>query len=161
MTIYGTPCGTPLNATGFQGTQPGNAVQATLSPVNPGVGLFPPNSNNASGDSVMAAASRGALPLNAEGSGYGVTSSAGVGAVAGGSGGRTILNALSDGDRNGTNGQVGVDTLNSDLNGGNSIGAGGTNQTEGPSSGISSVASTQQPTNTLTLQGPASPIYGG
>lgn len=158
MTIYGTPGGTPLNNTGFQGTQPGNAVQATLSPVNPGVGLFPPNSNNASGDSVLASASRGTLPLNVEGSGYGVTSAAGA---VPGSGGRTMLNALADGDRNGTNGQVGVDSLNSDLNGGNSLGAGGTNQTEGPSSGVSSIASTQQPVNTLALQGGATPIYGG
>ena len=159
MTVYGTPGGTPLNQTGgFQGTQPGNPVQATLSPVNPGVGLFPPNSNNASGDSLLAAASRGAAPLNVQGSGYGVTSASGTGT---GAGGRTLLNALSDGDRNGTNAQVGVDSLNSDANGGNSLGAGGANQTEGPSSGVSSIASTQQPVNTLTLQGGATPIYGG
>jgi hypothetical protein len=64
MTIYGTPGGTPLNTTPFQGTQPENAVQATVQPFNPGVGLFPPNSNNLSGDSVQAAVSRGALPIN-------------------------------------------------------------------------------------------------
>jgi hypothetical protein len=158
LTIFGTPYGTSLNATGFQGTQPGNAVQASLQVVSPGVGLFPPNSNNASGDSVLASASRATLPLNAQGSGYGVTSAAGTGA---GSGGRTMLNALSDGDRNGTNAQVGVDSLNSDANGGQSLGAGGANQTEGPSSGVSSVASTQQPVNTLALQGGAVPIFGG
>jgi hypothetical protein len=159
MTIYGTPAGTPLNqAGGFQGTQPGNPVQATLSPVNPGVGLFPPNSNNASGDSVLAAMSRAALPLNVQGSGYGVTSAAGTGT---GAGGRTMAEALSIGDRNGSGTQVGVDSLNSDLNGSGSLGAGGSNQTEGPTSGEGSQASTQQPVNTLTLQGGASPIYGG
>jgi hypothetical protein len=160
MTIYGAPGGTPLNYTGFQGTQPGNAAQATLQPVNPGVGLFPPNANNASGDSLLASASRGATPLNAQGTGYGATSQSGAGT---GAGGRTFLHALSDGDRNGTGGQTGVgDTLNSDANGGQSLGAGGANQTEGPSSGASFQASTQQPTNTLVFQGGvATPIYGG
>jgi hypothetical protein len=159
MTMYGSPYGTTLNNTGFQGTQPGNPVQATLSPVNPGVGLFPPNSNNASGDTVMASASRATLPLNAQGSGYGVTSQAGAGP--GASGGRTMAEALSVGDRNGTGTQVGGDTLNSDLNGGQSLGAGGANQTEGPTSGEASQAATTQAINTLTLQGGASPVYGG
>jgi hypothetical protein len=159
MTQYGTPYGTPLNSTGFQGTQPGNPVQSTLQPVNPGVGLFPPNSNNASGDTVLASASRAALPLNAQGSGYGVTSQAGAGP--GANGGRTIAEALSIGDRNGAGTQVGGDTLNSDLNGGQSLGAGGANQTEGPTSGEASQAATTQPINTLTLQGGAAPIFGG
>jgi hypothetical protein len=106
---------------------------------------------------VLASASRATLPLNLQGSGYGLTSQAGAGT---GSGGRTVAEALSIGDRNGTNGQVGVDTLNSDLNGGNSFGAGGANQTEGPSSGVSSQASTQQPVNTFT-QPAATPVYGG
>jgi hypothetical protein len=158
MTIFGTPMGTVLNSTGFQGTTPGNAVQATLSPVNPGVGLFPPNSNNASGDSVLASASRATLPLNLQGSGYGVTSqaAAGPGAV----GGRTVADALASGDRNGSGMQAGVDTLNSDLNGGNSLGAGGSNQTEGPTSGEGSQASTQQPMNTFT-QPTSTPVFGG
>jgi hypothetical protein len=158
MTTYGTPYGTTLNSSGFQGTQPGNPVQATLSPVNPGVGMFPPNSNNASGDSVLASASRGTLPLNAQGTGYGLTSQAGSFAVAGG---RTIAEALSIGDRNGSGMQVGVDSLNSDANGGNSLGAGGANQTEGPTSGEGSQASTQQPVNTLTLAATPSAVYGG
>jgi hypothetical protein len=132
-------------------------VQATLQPVIPGVGLFPPNSNNASGDSLLAAVSRGAIPANLEGSGYGATSNAGAGT---GSGGRTVLNALSDGDRNGYGSSVGVDSLNSDANGGQSFGAGGANQTEGPTSGISSLASAQQPTNTFT-QPASTPVYGG
>lgn len=159
MTIYGTPGSTPLNMNPFQGTQPGSPVGATLSPVNPGVGMFPPNSNNASGDSVMASASRATLPLNVQGTGYGITMQAGVGP--GGAGGRTILHALADGDRNGYGASVGVDSLNSDANGGNSLGAGGANQTEGPTSGVSTVASTQQPVNTLVIQGGAVPIFGG
>jgi hypothetical protein len=157
MTIYGTPGSSPLNYTGFQGTQPGNPVQATLSPVNPGVGLFPPNSNNASGDSVLASASRATLPLNAQGSGYGVTSQSGAGT---GNGGRTVADALASGDRNGSGMQVGVDSLNSDANGGNSFGAGGANQTEGPTSGEGSQASTQQPMNTFT-QPASTPVFGG
>ncbi len=49
MTIFGTPGGTPLNTSFFQGTAPGNAVQAALQVVQPGVGMFPPGSNNNSG----------------------------------------------------------------------------------------------------------------
>jgi hypothetical protein len=157
MTIYGTPAGTPLNNTGFQGTQPGNVVQATLQVVNPGVGMFPPGSNNASGDTVLASASRATLPLNLQGSGYGVTSQSGAGT---GNGGRTVADALASGDRNGTGTQTGVDSLNSDLNGSGSLGAGGANQTEGPTSGEASQASTQQPMNTFT-QPSAVTVYGG
>jgi hypothetical protein len=158
MTIYGTPGSTPANMNPFQGTQPGSPVQATLQPVNPGVGLFPPNSNNASGDSVLASISRGTLPINAFVTGSGLTSSVGAGT---GSGGKTVANSLSDGDRNGYGSSVGVDSLNSDLNGQGSLGAGGSNQTEGPTSGVSSQASTQQPVNTLTLATTPAVTYGG
>lgn len=159
MTIYSTPGSTPANMNPFQGTQPGSPVGATLQPVNPGVGMFPPNSNNYSGDSVLAAASRGAAPLNAQMTGVGLTAQQGQGT---GSGGRTILDALSDGGRNGTGGQAGVvDTLNSDLNGGQSLGSGGQNQTEGPTSGQSSQASTQQPAASVTYNGGSTPVYGG
>lgn len=158
MTIYGTPGGTPANMSPFQGTQPGGAVQATLQPVNPGVGLFPPNSNNASGDTVLAAVSRAALPINVQGSGYGATSAS---AASTGNGGRTVLDALSNGERNGTGIQTGInDSMNSDSNGSGSLGAGGANQTEGPTSGTGSQASTQQPMNTFT-QPAAVPVYGG
>lgn len=75
MTIYGTPAGTPLNNTGFQGTQPGNPVQSTLQPVLPGVGCFPPNSNANSGDTLLAAASRGAVPANVNITNFGVPGS--------------------------------------------------------------------------------------
>jgi hypothetical protein len=64
MTIYGTPGGTPLNTTGFQGTQPGNAVGATLPGLPQQPGLFPPNSNNQGGGSALDAMSRGTLPAN-------------------------------------------------------------------------------------------------
>lgn len=157
MTIYGTPGGTVANMQPFQGTTPGNVIGATLQVVNPGVGMFPPNSNNASGDTVIASASRGALPLNLQGSGYGVTSSSGAGT---GNGGRTVADALASGDRNGAGTQAGVDSLNSDSNGSGSLGAGGANQTEGPTSGEASQASTQQPMNTFT-QPTAVAVYGG
>ncbi len=158
MTIYGTPGGTPLNTSPFQGTAPGIPGQPVLQPTNPGVGLFPPNSNNASGDTVMAAASRGAVPANVQVSGVGLTSAQGTGV---GAGGRVLLESLSKGGENGTNAQNGMDTMNSDLNGGNSFGAGGANQTEAPSSGQSSQLSTPNPSNTLTLQASPTVIYGG
>jgi len=65
MALFGTPGGTPLNTTPFQGTAPGNPAQATIQPFLPGVGLFPPNSNNLSGDSIQAACARAAFPANA------------------------------------------------------------------------------------------------
>ncbi len=65
MTLYQTPGGTPLNTQGgFQGTTPGNPGAVPIQSPSPGVGLFPPNSNNASGDSNLAAQSRAALPAN-------------------------------------------------------------------------------------------------
>jgi hypothetical protein len=77
MTIYGSPGSTPLNTPPFQGTTPGNPVGATLQPVQPGVGFFPPGSNNSSGDTIQAAASRAALPMNAliSNEGVGITNS--------------------------------------------------------------------------------------
>ena len=65
MTLYTTPGGTPLNTQGgFQGTAPGNPGAVPIQAPSPGVGMFPPNSNNASGDSTLAAQSRAALPAN-------------------------------------------------------------------------------------------------
>jgi hypothetical protein len=159
MTIYGTPGGTPLNNTGFQGTQPGNNVQATLQVVQPGVGMFPPNADNRSGDTVLASISRGNAPANVEVTGFGVTSSAGTVSA---SGGRPLLEAMSKGGENGTGLQAGADYMNSDSNGSGSLGAGGANQTEGPTSGQSSQVATPQPSSTLTLQGGNSaPVYVG
>jgi hypothetical protein len=158
MTIYGTPGGTPLNTSPFQGTAPGNAVQATLQISNPGVGMFPPNADNRSGDTVLASVSRGTAPANVEVTGFGLTSLAGI--VSAG-GGRVLLEALSKGGENGTGLQAGADYMNSDSNGSGSLGAGGANQTEGPTSGQSSQIATPQPSTTLTLQGGAVPVYGG
>ena len=142
MTIYGTPGGTPLNKTGFQGTQPGNAVQTTLQPVNPGVGMFPPNSNSQSGDTALAAQSRGAQIGNQ------IVSNAGRTA----SGGRTLVESMGRAGEVGYNGSAGgYDSLNSDANGGSGPGAGQSNQTEGPSSGQSSLVEGAAPANAPTL----------
>jgi hypothetical protein len=127
MTIYGNPGGTPLNNTGFQGTQPGNPVQATLQVVNPGVGLFPPNSNNNSGDSIMASISRGACPAGVLMSGLGVS----------GSGNKPVLSALSGAGQRGTGAGFVANggSANDGSAGGNSFGAGGLNQTNTPGAG--------------------------
>jgi hypothetical protein len=133
-------------------------VQNTLSPAHPAVGLFPPGADTRGGDTLLAASCRTALPLNVYVSGYGVTSAAGSGI---GVGGRTVLEGLSKGGENGTSVQAGADYMNSDLNGGQSFGAGGANQTEGPSSGQSSQVAAQQPSTTVTLQDGPARIYGG
>lgn len=151
MTIFGTPGGTPSNTTFFQGTQPGNAVGATLIPVQTGVGLFVPGSNTSSGDTVLAAVSRGAMPINALLTNSGTKDS---------TLGRTIASAMSEGERNGHATSLGVDMMNSDANGGNSFGAGGANQTEGPSSGTASQASGANQSAAVTLGSPVVQ-YGG
>ena len=98
MTIYGTPGGTPLNTTPFQGTAPGNAAQATMQPVNPGVGLFPPNSNNLSGDSVAASQSRAAIPANTyitnEGVGNNITLNSALGTGSDGGNQQSAANGI-------------------------------------------------------------------
>ncbi len=159
MTIFGTPEGTPLNSTGFQGTQPGNAVGATLSPVNPGVGMFPPNSNTASGDSVMASASRATLPLNVHVTNFGATSASGLGT--GAAGGRTPVEAIGTGDANGVSAAFvnNGGSANAGPGGGNSLGAGGFNQTNGPTSGESSQIPASAPVTFVTI--PATPVYRG
>lgn len=162
MTIYGTPGGTPLNNTGFQGTQPGNPVQAGLQVANPGVGLFPPGSNNSSGDSVLAAASRAACPINVHINNFGVTASSGLGT--GAQGGRTIAESLSVGEANGTNATFvnNGGSANAGPAGGNSFGAGGQNQTNGPGSGESMQIPASGPAATVILPNlPAQPVYRG
>jgi hypothetical protein len=150
MTVYGTPGGTPLNTTSFQGTQPGNAAQATLQPVNPGVGLFPPNSNNASGDSVLASQSRGTFPGNV------LVSNAGKVAALG----RALLETEGRGDAAGYAGSAGgYDSLNASANGGSGIGSGQQNQTEGPSSGEVSFVEGSAPVTAPTLTSPNT--FGG
>lgn len=152
MTLFGTPGGTPLNACGgFQGTQPGNPVGVTIQQQNPGVGLFPPNSNTQGGDTVLAAISRGALPINAIATNAGIKQSGT---------GRSLAEAMSDGDEMGYGGSAnGFDSLNSDANGGSGPGSGQQNQTEGPTSGESSFVEGSAPANFVTVT--TTPNYVG
>jgi len=153
MTIYGSPYGTTLNSTGFQGTQPGNAVGATLSPVNPGVGLFPPNSNSNSGDTITASISRGACPANVLATNVGTRDSRP---------GRTIHEAMSDANQVGTSTQLTTvfgGSQNQGPAGGNSLGAGGLNQTNAPGSGAAHLLPANAYVATPAI--PAAPQYQG
>jgi len=153
MTIYGTPGGTPLNNTGFQGTQPGNPVQATLSPVNVGVGLFPPNSDNRSGDTITASVSRAACPANVDITNAGTRDSRP---------GRTVHESMSDANATGT-GTVITTVFGGSLNvgpaGGGGPGAGGFNQTNSPSSGVGHVLPANADVKVPAI--PALPQYQG
>jgi hypothetical protein len=150
VTIYGTPGGTPLNTTPFQGTTPGNPVGATVTGISPGVGLFPPNSNTASGASVLSEQSRGALIGNT------LVTNAGKTAA----GGRFLVDAESRSGERGYNGSAGgYDSLNSDANGGAGPGAGQSNQTEGPSSGETNSVEGSAPATAPAIASPA--VYGG
>ena len=102
-------------------------MQATLQVVNPGVGLFPPNSNNNSGDSIMASISRGACPAGVLMSGLGVS----------GSGNKSVLSALSAAGQRGTGAAFAANggSANYGPAGGDSFGAGGLNQTNAPGAG--------------------------
>lgn len=111
------------------GAQSGTPGMATPSAYDPLPGI-PPNM------SVAAAMSAGLVPGNAHCSNIGTPDS---------NAGRPLLPSLADGGRNGTSTQWGIDTNNSDANGGNSFGAGGANQTEFPSSGQSSQGSMNNP----------------
>ena len=148
MTIYGSWGSTPLNYSGFQGTNVGNPVGATNTQLNPAVGLFPPNSNNQSGDSLLAATSRGAYPMNAQSTTLGSKDSRP---------GRSVGEAMADAGARGYGGTIsgtsGYDALNSDANGGSGPGAGQSNQTEGPTSGEFSAAATPMPATSVTLNG--------
>ena len=141
MTLYGTPGGQPQNTPGFQGTAPG-LPGAPIVAVNPGVGFFPPNSNNFSGDTIQAAQARAVVPANA------LATNAGRHAA----GGRTVLEAESMGGARGYNGSAGgYDSLNSDANGGAGPGAGQQNQTEGPSAGEASTVEGAAPAASITF----------
>jgi hypothetical protein len=150
MTIFGTPAGTPMNqAGGFQGTQPGNPVQATLQVVNPGVGMFPPNSNNDSGDTITASISRGACPANVLSTNIGTRDSRP---------GRTVHESMSDSDRVGT--ATALTTIfggsqNQGPAGGNGLGAGGLNQTNAPGSGSQHLLPTNAKVAAVTIPSPA------
>jgi hypothetical protein len=163
MAIFATPGGTPLNqAGGFQGTQPGNVVGATLQPFIPGVGLFPPNANTSSGDTVLAACSRGALPINVDVNNFGATSNSGTGP--GSSGGRHVAAALSDAHAWGTGqafSSVSGGSSNNGPAGGNTVNAsaGGMNQTNAPSAGQASIMPANAPAALPTMASP--PVYRG
>jgi hypothetical protein len=153
VTIYGTPGGTPLNqAGGFQGTQPGNPVQATLSLVNPGVGLFPPNSNNNSGDTILASVARGACPANVLTTGLGVT----------GSGSKPVLTALNSAGTRGTGAAFVANggSANNGPNGANGVplAAGGMGQSNG-ATGETTVLPANAPSSLPVI--PALPQYRG
>jgi hypothetical protein len=153
LTIFGTPGGTPLNTSPFQGTAPGNPVQAALQVVNPGVGLFPPNSNNNSGDTVMASISRGAAPANVLATNVGTRDSRP---------GRTLHESMSDANATGTG--VGETTVfggsqNQGPAGGNSLGAGGLNQTNAPGSGVAHILPANAYVATPAI--PAAPQFQG
>jgi hypothetical protein len=153
MTVFGTPGGTPLNYTGFQGTQPGNPVQATLSPVNPGVGLLPPNSDNRSGDTILASVSRGTCPANVDITNVGTRDSRP---------GRTVHESMSaacsDGAGSGFTTVFGG-SLNMDASGGNSFGAGGLNQSTSPGGGEGNILPANADVKVVTI--PALPQYQG
>jgi hypothetical protein len=144
MTIYGTPGGTPLNTTPFQGTQPGNAVGATFPGLPQQVGLFPPNSNNLGGGSVMDALSKAVLPANA------FLTNTLLGALP-----RTTLESMGKGVTVGTAtnpGGGGFDTMNISANGGS--GPGPVNASLSPNSGISDQMATTMPAASLSMQNP-------
>jgi hypothetical protein len=133
MTIYGTPGGTVANTQPFQGTTPGNTVAgATLQVVNPGVGLFPPNSDNRSGDTILASVSRAACPANVDITNAGTRDSRP---------GRSVHESMSDANATGTNSAETV-VFGGSLNvgpAGNGSAAGGFNQTNSPSSGVAHI----------------------
>lgn len=147
MTIYGTPGGTPANTTPFQGTQPGNAVGALQVGALPGaVGMVVPNGDNRGPATLLSQQSNGSIAAN--------TQATGAGNVA--AGGRPVIETEGRGGEVGSQTQAyGVDTLNSDSNGGAGPGAGQANQTEGPSSGQASQVATITPASSVTVQSPA------
>jgi hypothetical protein len=135
MTIYGTPGSTPINqAGGFQGTTPGNITAgAQLQVVNPGVGMFPPNSDNRSGDTITASVSRGACPANVDVTNVGTRDSRP---------GRTVHESMSDANASGTGSAIATvfgGSMNMGPAGGGGPGAGGFNQTNAPSSGVAHI----------------------
>jgi hypothetical protein len=154
ITIYGTPGGTVANMQPFQGTTPGNTVAgATLQPVNVGVGLFPPNSNNSSGDTIMASVSRGACPANVLTTNVGTRDSRP---------GRTIHESMATADSVGTGSGVSTTfggSQNQGPAGGNSLGAGGMNQTNAPGSGETAILPANAYVATPAI--PAAPQYQG
>jgi hypothetical protein len=151
MTIYGTPGGTPANTSGFQGTAPGNPVGATQVGALPAaVGMIPPLGDTRGPATLLSQQSNASIASN--------TRVTGAGLVA--AGGREIIETQGRGGEFGSQTQAyGIDTLNSDSNGGAGPGAGQANQTEGPSSGQANQVATMTPASSVTLQSPAG--FGG
>lgn len=147
MTIYGTPGSTPANTPPFQGTTPGNPVGATQVGALPAaVGMIPPNGDTRGAATILSQQSNGSLAANTQVTGAGVT------AVTG----RPLIETQGRAGEVGSQTQAyGVDSLNSDSNGGAGPGAGQANQTEGPSSGQASIVATFTPASSATLQSPA------
>lgn len=153
MTIYGTPGGTPLNTSGFQGSAPGNPVQASLQTSQPGVGLFPPNSNNLSGDTVLAAASRGAVPVNAIPAGYDIGSPCG-----------TLMTIEATGGASGTcqsGSNASLNTMNISANGGGGPGPICQSNAPAPAAAAGSGAQSQLPHQFPAASATYAAAFGG
>jgi hypothetical protein len=133
MTIFGTPGGTPLNTSGFQGSSPGNAVGAAL----PGI---PPNM------SVLAAVSAGLLPSNALVTNYGQKHNPGTG--------RTLMDTIVDVD-SGVSAQFVQNggSMHSEANGAGGLGAGGQSQIQGIGAGCSDMLPPNAPANLTGIGG--------
>jgi hypothetical protein len=153
MTIYGTPGGTVANTQPFQGSSPGIAGTPILQVVNPGVGLFPPNSDNRSGDTITASVSRAACPANVDITNAGTRDSRP---------GRTVHESMADANATGTGPAIQTvfgGSANMGPAGGAGPGAGGFNQTDGPSSGVGHILPANADVKVPAI--PAAPQYQG
>lgn len=117
----------------------------TWSPGQPIPGI-PPNM------SVQAAISAGLLPANALTTNYGTRDSRP---------GQAVLECMGKGAVNGASANGVNSTLwaNGGASGGNSLGAGGMNQTDGPGAGETSIIAGSAPATAVTV--PAQPVYQG
>jgi hypothetical protein len=156
MTIYATPGGTVANTQPFQGTTPGNSVAgATLQLTNPGVGLFPPNSDNHSGDTVLAAVSRAAAPMNAQ-----LTNAlAGFGITTIGGRPNSIAERMAESGPVGSSSTIGANSgsfhpMSNSANGGGGLGAGGANDDLGANSGRSDTLTGAMPSLSIGVSTP-------
>lgn len=157
MTIYGTPGGTPLNTSGFQGTAPGNPVGATVQTFIPGPGLFPPNSNSVSNDTQLAAISAGRLPINAQ-----LTNALAGASAATSIGGRTnsVAERMAESGTSGSSSTIGGGSIGAyhpmtnSANGGSGPGAGGMNQDLGANTGRSDTQCGSMPASLISVGAP-------
>ena len=157
MTIYGTPGGTPLNTTPFQGTTPGNPVGATIQTFIPGPGLFPPGSISVSNDTALAAAAAARVPSNVQ-----LTNTLAGASAATSIGGRTnsISERMSESGTNGSDSTIGggpigaYHPLTNSANGGSGPGAGGANDDLGANSGRSDTLCGAMPASLFSVGSP-------